>query len=111
MSRLFRAVALASLIGVAGCSFFLQPISDDWTEEKKPDCHDYVIVPIADAIIGVASLVWAVSSPCQKDALNCGVGLIPGAAFGSGAVIGYFRVTKCRGAKEEHRAWSEGQDF
>jgi hypothetical protein len=96
------AIVLVCVLAFAGCSFFLKGVPSDWTPETAPDCQPFIAVPIVDAVAGVAFTAWAVTE-CDEAKLTCPLGLVPGAAFLAAAVLGYFKVEKCRDAEQQFR--------
>jgi hypothetical protein len=104
-----RALAAILLAAFCGCSFFMKGVKDDWKPEADPECQPYIIVPIIDAVVGAAALTWAGTTACDEVG-SCILGVAPGAALATSAVIGYFKVTKCKAAQKKFRASSpEGQ--
>jgi hypothetical protein len=102
-----RPIVLAASIAIlSGCSLFMRGVRDDWTPQTDPECQPYVIVPIIDALVGSAVLVWAATSACDE-AASCLLGLAPGAVLTGSAAVGWFKVRRCDRAQKMFRAAAE----
>ena len=117
MERTKNVLAVVLALSLAGCSLFMNTNAPNWEPRLAPTCSDRKVVPIVDTVaagvgviaagVGAGCLSWYDTGMSQRECTT--FVLVPGIAtavvYGTAALVGWRRVSKCREVKREHEDW------
>jgi hypothetical protein len=119
-----RSIALALVVSLSGCSFFLTRGPDNTpmmgpapsSYAYFPDCTDSMTYPMIDAVVTGLAVLGIVASIADNSGNNgttsrnqaIGSALVIGGVFGASGYVGYGRVNRCKSARVQFIAANPG---